>query len=144
MIEDTPSAWEQRLSRWGHSIRVTEFLAYMASVNIGNTPDYKRLKRILVKGVQEAGFKPDSRILFTPPRMRWLNSPRKLVLLKIILAQSNINESGDADVFGSPPAAKVANGRLAPVWGKYRRLPMATEPTSELDALSRCSPRNSP
>ncbi|KAL1469536.1 hypothetical protein MTO96_024949 [Rhipicephalus appendiculatus] len=123
------------LSRWGHYIRITEFLTYMACVNIGNTPDYKRLKRISVKGVQEAGFKPDSRTLFTPPRMPRCNSPRKPVMLKIILAQNSVNESGDADVFGSPPAAKVANTRLAPVWGKYRRLPMATEPTSELDAL---------
>ncbi|KAL1469528.1 hypothetical protein MTO96_024941 [Rhipicephalus appendiculatus] len=86
-----------------------------------------------VKG--EAGFKPDSRILFRPPRTRRLNSPRKLVLLKIILAQNSINESGDADVYGSTPPAKVANTRLAPVWGKYHRLPMGTESTSELEAL---------
>ncbi|KAL1469534.1 hypothetical protein MTO96_024947 [Rhipicephalus appendiculatus] len=82
MIEDIPLLIRKSFPDRAHSIRITEFLAYMASVNIGNTPGYKGLKRILVKGVQEAGFKPDSRILFRPPRSRRLNSLRKLVLLK--------------------------------------------------------------
>ncbi|KAL1436431.1 hypothetical protein MTO96_049665 [Rhipicephalus appendiculatus] len=71
---------------------ITEFLQYVTSMKFEDTPDNKRLKKILEKGVQVPGFKPGSKMLFkTPgtPRCSSL-SPKQPVVQEIIPAEDSI------------------------------------------------------
>ncbi|KAH6926960.1 hypothetical protein HPB50_024297 [Hyalomma asiaticum] len=126
---------------------ITEFLQYVASMKFEDTPDYKRLKRILEKGIQAAGFKPDGRLLFTPPRTPRRNSfsPKKPVLQEIILAEDSASESGDENAVGKPPPPKVSRGgRTAPVRKNNRRSPATTKSASGLGGLVKLEPERKP
>lgn len=122
---------------------ITEFLQYVASMKFEDTPDYKRLKRILEKGIQASGFKPDGRLLFTPPRAPRRNSSspkKKAVLQEIILAEDSADESESENIAAKPPAAKVARSRAAPARKNNRRSPAASKSTSGLSSLAKFDP----
>ncbi|XP_065307043.1 serine/threonine-protein kinase VRK1-like isoform X2 [Dermacentor albipictus] len=137
---------------------ITEFLQYVASMKFEDTPDYKRLKRILEKGIQVAGFKPDGRLVFTPPRTPRRNSSspkvcfcasmeltgkcqsKKPVLQEIILAEDSADESESENIEEKPPATKVARSRAVPARKNNRRSPAATKSASGLSSLAKLDP----
>ncbi|KAH6946017.1 hypothetical protein HPB50_011156 [Hyalomma asiaticum] len=115
----------------------TEFLHYVASVKFGNTPDYKRLKRILEKGIR-ADFNADGRLPITPPRTPRHNSfsPKKSVLEEIILAKDSTSESCDENTVRKlPPANVSSSGHKTLVRKKNLRSPATTTSASGLRAL---------
>ncbi|KAH8028198.1 hypothetical protein HPB51_014153 [Rhipicephalus microplus] len=140
LMEDIPLLISKCFPHGDIPCGITEFLQYVASMKFEDTPDYKRLKRILEKGIQAAGFKPDGRLLFTPPRTPRRNSfspKKKPVLQEIILAEDSMDdESGeDENVVKKPPPAKIARGRTTPVRRNNRRSPAASKSASDFSDL---------
>ncbi|XP_049266965.1 serine/threonine-protein kinase VRK1 isoform X1 [Rhipicephalus sanguineus] len=166
LMEDIPLLMSKCFPHGDIPCGITEFLQYVASMKFEDTPDYKRLKRILEKGIQAAGFKPDGRLLFTPPRTPRRNSfspkvcfcaspmelimakwqPKKPVLQEIILAEESMeDESGeDENVAEKPPPAKLARGRTTPVRRNNRRSPAASKSASGLSDLVKPEPERKP
>ncbi|XP_070393699.1 uncharacterized protein [Dermacentor albipictus] len=108
-----------------------------------DTPDYKRLKRILEKDMQAAYFKFDGRLLFKPPMASWRNSSspkKKLVLQEIVLPEDSADECESESTAEKPTAAKVALSHAVPARKKNRRLPAATKSASELGSLAKWDP----
>ncbi|KAH6947408.1 hypothetical protein HPB50_018819 [Hyalomma asiaticum] len=121
---------------------ITEFLQYVASVKFEDTPDYKRLKRILEKGIRAAGF--NGRLPFTPPRTprRHSFSPKKPALNEIILAENSTRESGDESAVRKPSPANVSrSGHAALVRKKNRRSPATTKSAFGLGGLVKLQPQ---
>lgn len=119
---------------------ITEFLQYVASMKFEDTPDYKRLKRILEKGIQEAGFKPDGRLLFTPPRAPRRNSfspKKKPVLQDIILAEDSMEESGEenSNVEEKPLVRAAVRNRAGGAVRRNNRRSPAEKSPSRLDGF---------
>lgn len=112
---------------------ITEFLRYVASMKFEDTPDYKRLRRILEQGIQAAGFKADMRLQFTPPKTSRRNSfsPKKQPVEDPVLAEDSMEESGEENHVPEKVAAGAGRARVAAVRRNNRRSPAADKPPAE-------------
>ncbi|XP_077537089.1 serine/threonine-protein kinase VRK1-like isoform X2 [Haemaphysalis longicornis] len=112
---------------------IQEFLRYVASMKFEDTPDYKRLRRILEQGIQAAGLKADGRLQFTPPKVSRRNSfsPKKKPAEDPVLAEDSMEESGEENHVPEKVAAGAGRARVAAVRRTNRRSPAADKPPAE-------------
>lgn len=113
---------------------IQEFLRYVASMKFEDTPDYKRLRRILEQGIQAAGFKADGRLQFTLPKTSRRNSfspKKKPVEEDPVLTEDSMEESGEENHVPEKAAAGAGRARVAAVRRTNRRSPAADKPPAE-------------
>ncbi|KAH6945335.1 hypothetical protein HPB50_007899 [Hyalomma asiaticum] len=133
--------------RWEIPCGITEFVHCVAAMKFEDTPDYKRLQRFLEKGIQAAGFNPDGRLPFTPPRTQRRNSfsPKKPVLHEIIPAEGSTGDSGVENAVRKPPHSNASRGgRTVLVRKKNCRSHATTKSASGVDGLVKLERQRKP
>ncbi|KAH6945338.1 hypothetical protein HPB50_007902 [Hyalomma asiaticum] len=147
LMEDISLLISTCFPHWEIPCGITEFVQCAAPMKFEDTPDYKRLQRFLEKGIQAAGFNPDGRLPFTPPRTQRRNSfsPKKPVLHEIIPAEGSTGDSGVENAVRKPPPSNASRGgRMTPVWKSSRPSPATTKSASGLGDFVKLEPKRKP